>query len=283
MLIEEIRIQVAGVELAAKQWGDSDKPAIIALHGWLDNAATYDLLAPCLSQYRVIALDFAGHGHSSYRPSGMRYHVLDNVDDVIGLADALDLEQFVLIGHSMGAGIASYTAASFPERVSKLIMIEGIGTVSSPAVEAPKILRQSIEELKKAGAKRKPIYERKEEAIAARAQSIGGISMEASAMLCARGLEVIEGGFTWRSDPRLKMASSLRLTDELVNSFLAVLTMPVLVIRAEQSFVALSYTLQERAGRIADCRLVSLPGNHHLHLEAATYSAVAAAVQDFLA
>ena len=62
MITEEIRVQVNGMELAAKQWGDPELPAIIALHGWLDNAASYDRLAPALKNHRVIALDFAGHG-----------------------------------------------------------------------------------------------------------------------------------------------------------------------------------------------------------------------------
>ena len=237
MLTEDIRIDVAGVELAAKQWGDPDKPAIIALHGWLDNAASYDMLAPALTDYRVIGLDFAGHGFSGARPAGCRYHMLDNVDDVIGLADALDLEQFILMGHSMGAGIATYTAASYPERVARLILIEGIGTVANTPAEAPRILRSAVEDMKKAHAKRKPVYETREEAIEARSQAIGGISVEAARILCQRGLEPVESGVTWRSDPRLKMNSALRLTEEMIAGFLQALTMPTLLIRGEDSFV----------------------------------------------
>lgn len=282
MLTEDIRIEVAGVELAAKQWGDSEKPAIISLHGWLDNAASYDRLAPYLAEYRVIALDFAGHGYSGYRPGGVRYHMLDNVDEVIGLADALDVDQFVLMGHSMGAGIATYTAASFFDRVTKLVLIEGIGTMTSPPEEASQILRKSVEEMKKSGAKRKPIYETKDEAIEARAKAIGGISVDASTILCSRGLEKLENGYTWRSDSRLTMSSIVRMTEELVQGFLRELPMPVLLIRGEQSFVAKTQTLQERASYVPNCKVVSLPGNHHLHLEADSYEAVARAIQQFL-
>ncbi|MEE2732001.1 MAG: alpha/beta hydrolase [Pseudomonadota bacterium] len=283
MLTEDIRIEVAGIELAAKQWGSADKPAIIALHGWLDNAASYDRLAPYLADYRVIALDFAGHGYSGYRPSGVRYHMLDNVDDVIGLADALGLDQFMLMGHSMGAGIATYTAASFHDRISKLVLIEGIGTMVAPPLEAPKVLRTSVDEMKRAGAKRKPIYEAREEAIEARAQAIGGISVDASTILCSRGLEKVENGFTWRSDSRLTMSSIFRMTEELVQGFLVALDMPVLLVRGEQSFVARTNTMQERAKHVADCRVISLPGNHHLHLEAESYQAVGDAIKSFLA
>lgn len=282
MLTEEIRVKVGGLELAAKQFGAAEKPAIIALHGWLDNAATYDRLAPLLTDYRVIALDFAGHGYSAHRAEGVRYHMLDNVDDVIGFADAMGLDRFVLMGHSMGAGIATYAAASFPERIEKLILIEGIGSNTSRPDEAPKVLRQAVEDLKKAGAKRKPVYEQRQEAIVARSQSIGGISESAAAILCSRGLEPVENGFTWRSDPRLKMSSAIRLTEEMVQAYLAALSMPVLLMRGEQSFFATTQTLQQRADQIPACTRVNLPGNHHLHLEAETCAAVADAINDFL-
>ncbi len=282
MLTEEIRIQANGLELAAKQWGSADAPAIIALHGWLDNAASHDRLAPALQGYRVIALDFAGHGYSSHRPEGVRYHMLDNVDDVIALADALELQQFILLGHSMGAGIATYTAASFPERVRKLILLEGIGSNTSRPDEAPSVLRKAVEDMKKAGAKRKPVYETREEAIQARSQAIGGISLDAAAHICSRGLEPVGDGFTWRSDPRLKMSSAIRLTDEMVTAYLQSLTMPVLLVRGRHSFFATESTLQKRAEMIPNCRSVVLDGNHHLHLEPDTFAAVADAINGFL-
>ena len=282
MLTEEIRVTVSGLELAAKQWGDADKPAIVALHGWLDNAASFDRLAPALDRYRVIALDFAGHGYSAHRPEGVRYHLLDNVDNVIGLADALELDQFILLGHSMGAGVATYTAASFPERIEKLVLIEGLGSQASRPEDAPQILRKAVDDMKKAGAKRKPVYETREEAVLARSQSIGGISLDAANTLCSRGLEQVENGFTWRSDPRVRMSSAIRLTEEMIQAHLAALTMPVLLIRGRHSFFATSEILQERANGIPHCLQVALDGNHHLHLEQQTFPAVAGAIRDFL-
>ncbi|HVL01314.1 MAG TPA: alpha/beta hydrolase [Dongiaceae bacterium] len=283
MMFEEIRVQVNGLELAAKQWGDPDAPAIIALHGWLDNAASYDRLAPALKDHRVIALDFAGHGFSSHRPDGVRYHTIDNVDDVIGLADALGLQQFILIGHSMGAGIATYVAGSFPERISKLVLIEGIGSQTNKGEEAPRILRKAVDDLRKTNAKRKPVYETREDAIHTRAHAIGVISVDASTHICNRGLVPAGEGFTWRSDPRLKMSSAIRLTEEMVTAYLQQLTMPVLLIRGRHSFFATEKTLQDRADRIPNCRHALLDGNHHLHLEAETFAPVADSINAFLA
>lgn len=283
MQTEEIRINVAGHELAAKQWGDSDKPAILALHGWLDNAATYERIAPRLRDYRIIALDFVGHGFSSHRPEGVRYHFIDNVDDVIGLADALELNTFILMGHSMGAGVASMLAGSFPERVEKLVLIEGIGSNTSKADEAPRILRSAVSDMKRAAAKSKPIYETHSEAIEARMKGIGGISREAAESLCARGLVSVSGGYTWRSDPRLIMSSAIRLTEEMVAGFVKELTMPVLLVTGKQSFLAASDTINSRASLVPDLQRFDGDGNHHLHLEPETCEPVIAAIESFLA
>jgi pimeloyl-ACP methyl ester carboxylesterase len=282
MMTEEIRVTVNGMELVAKQWGEPELPAIIALHGWLDNAASFDRLAPALSGHRVIALDFAGHGFSAHRPEGVRYHMLDNVDDVIGVADALGLDRFVLMGHSMGAGTATYVAGSFPERISKLILIEGIGTNTNRPEQAPDVLRKAVTDMKKFNAKRKPVYETRDDAIHARAHAIGSISVDASTHICNRGLVAEGEGFTWRSDPRLKMSSAIRLTEEMVDAYLQKLSMPVLLIRGRHSFFATEQTLQSRADRIAGCQQVLLDGNHHLHLEPDTFAAVAQAALQFL-
>lgn len=282
MITEEIRIQVNGIELAAKQWGGQELPTIIALHGWLDNAASYDRLAPALAQYRVIALDFAGHGYSGHRLEGVRYHTIDNVDDVIGLADALGLQQFILIGHSLGAGIATFIAGSFPERVSKLVLIEGIGSNTNLADDGPELLRKAVNDMKKLTTKLKPVYKTCDDAIHSRAHSGRMISVDASTHICNRGLMSVGDGFTWRYDPRLKLSSAIRLTEDMLTAYLKNLSMPVLLVRGRHSFFLTEKTLQRRVDKISLCQKVLLDGNHHLHLEQDTFGPVAAAINKFL-
>src|SRR5690606_2312769 len=110
--------------LAGLAFGPRDGRPVLALHGWLDNAATFVPLAPLLPELRIYALDLPGHGRSSHRPPGARYHYVDWVGDVIEAADALGLDRFALLGHSMGAGISILTAGTFPERVERLALIE---------------------------------------------------------------------------------------------------------------------------------------------------------------
>jgi pimeloyl-ACP methyl ester carboxylesterase len=120
-----VRIAAGALELEALEYGDPSAPAVLALHGWLDNAASFERLAPLIPGVRLIALDLPGHGHSQHRPAGTWYHYIDYVSDVLAAADALGLERFTLLGHSLGAATASVVAAARPERVEALWLIEG--------------------------------------------------------------------------------------------------------------------------------------------------------------
>ena len=100
--------RVNHLSLACKVWGDG--LPCIALHGWLDNAGSFDRLAPLLPNSKIIAVDLPGHGLSDHRPQGTSAHFLDYVKDVAVLSDVLGLERFDLIGHSMGGGIATLVA-----------------------------------------------------------------------------------------------------------------------------------------------------------------------------
>ena len=99
---EELRFDVNGHVIAALAYGDPDAPVVLGLHGWLDNAATFNQLAPLLKGVRFIALDLMGHGYSDHRPPSMPYYIWDNVVDVVAVADELGLEELHLLGHSMG-------------------------------------------------------------------------------------------------------------------------------------------------------------------------------------
>ena len=65
---EEVEIQTSTLRLVAKCWGKPEGLPVLALHGWLDNAATFDHLAPFLPEFRLVSLDLPGHGFSDHRP-----------------------------------------------------------------------------------------------------------------------------------------------------------------------------------------------------------------------
>ena len=87
----ELNFDVNGLRLTAKAWGDPAGIPTLALHGWLDNANTFDRLAPLLPELDLVAPDFAGHGFSSHRTAGVHYTSLLDVQDALAIANDLRL------------------------------------------------------------------------------------------------------------------------------------------------------------------------------------------------
>lgn len=128
------------------QWGEQGQP-IICIHGLTANAFCFQAYADELaSDHRVIAYDLRGRGDSDKLEEG--YSVPIHAADLRALIDELDLEKPILIGHSLGAFIALYFAAHYPEKLSKLVLVDAGAPLpwSTPA-EQPAWLTASINRL----------------------------------------------------------------------------------------------------------------------------------------
>jgi pimeloyl-ACP methyl ester carboxylesterase len=279
---EAVEFRLPWGVIRGEAWGPMGAPLVLAIHGWLDNAASWRRIGPALSGFRVVAIDLAGHGLSDHRPPGVRYHHVDNVDDVVAVADALQYERYILLGHSMGAGIAPMVAA-IDTRLTHMVLVEGIGSQTSAAVKATDTLREAVTDLRKALNARMPVYPDRTAAIEARTRAIGRISTSAATLLCDRGLGACEGGFTWTSDPRLRASSALRFTEESVLAFLRDVRVPVLVVLGNDSAFKVEEFYHARLGSLSDVRLERIAGNHHLHLEAESAEPAVNLIRDFLA
>jgi len=263
---EEIRVRTPHLSFAARRWGGSGGNPVLAMHGWLDNAATFDAVAPLLSDLDLVALDMAGHGLSDYRPAGVRYHYLDYVADAIEVVDALGWERFSLLGHSLGAGIASFVAAVAPDRVDKLALIEGLGPLSADPDGAPEQLAQSIAQTARLPKKRVPRYMTFDEAAEARSQA-GALNLESARLLTARGAKISDGTVTWRTDPRLTVKSAFYLSEDQVMAFLGRIRAPTQLIIGESGYLVPRDYMEARYRKIHDLRIERVPGRHHLHLD----------------
>ena len=277
---EELEIQTSSIRLVAKCWGNPDGLPVLAFHGWLDNAATFDNLAPLLPELRILSLDLPGHGHSDHRPSGSAYYFIDMVMDVIEVADVLGLESFSLLGHSMGAGVATYLAGTLQEKIDYVILIEGIGSIVQKPEKMPEDFRESAIQWMSRFKKQLPIYPDIESAVKARHQ-VGGILKSSVRPLVERGLQPVNGGYTWRSDPILKSKSRHYFTEEQAQAFIKEITAPVLLIEAEHTEKDYWYELlQKRMPYVKNLQHQIVPGGHHLHLD--NPEPVAMAIREFL-
>lgn len=278
---EELRITLPHATLAARCWGDPALPPLLATHGWLDNAGSFDALAPLLAaRWRVVALDFAGHGRSSHLAPGTWYHYVDYFDELRAAFDHFGWARADLLGHSLGGTLASLFAALYPERVGTLLLVEALGPLATGAPQSLAQLRRALDE-RDAFARRRPlrVFATLDEAIAARMRA-NDLSEAAARAIVVRGVVEVEGGYVWSSDPRLTLASPQRYTEEQVLAMLGGIRARSLLVLADPPTSYLPAAMMDaRAAQVAGIRTVRLAGNHHLHLECA--QAVAAEILAF--
>ena len=260
--VEEVRLNLPHIELAAHLWGPEDGLPVIALHGWLDNANSFARLAPKLDGLRIIALDMAGHGHSGHRPTGAGYAMWDYAHDVLQVAEQLGLQRFALMGHSMGAIVSLIIAGSLPERVTHLALIDGVIPPTDKGENAAERMGMALQAQLDLRDKRKPVYTTLDRAIEARMKGLVAVSREAAELLAQRGLVPVPSGYTWRTDNRLTLPSPLRLTSEQAMAFVARVSCPATLIVAADGMLAQHSELLDRLPFTRE----QLPGGHHLHL-----------------
>jgi pimeloyl-ACP methyl ester carboxylesterase len=265
----ERRIDIPQGHLAARCWGDPALPPLLALHGWLDNAGSFDALAPLLAhRWQVVALDLRGHGRSSHLPPGAWIHYVDYLDDLVAAFAHFGWERADLLGHSLGGTLACLFAAALPERTGRLLLVEALGPLSTPAPETLAQLRRGLDE-RAAFARRRPlrVFPDLEAAIAVRVAA-GELTPAAARPIVERGTLAVAGGHAWSSDPRLTLASLQRYTEDQVRAMLAGIRAPTRLVLAEPPAPYLAPALMdERMACVADLAVTRQTGHHHLHLE----------------
>ena len=256
-------------KIAALGYGDTGNPPILALHGWLDNAASFEPLAEFLSDYYLIAMEFAGHGHSDHRPPGTNYHLIDYVADVAHAVRSLQLERFYLAGHSLGAGVAVLYAAAFPEAIEKLILIDGVGPLTESPDKVIGRVRKSIDAglvQAKETKSNSNLYEAWQHLVEARVKA-SPISLHSAELLVRRSAIEQRAGIKLRSDRRLKNPSPLYLTEEMVTHFIRGVECPTLALLATDGMVIRRSQTEERLTAFKNIKISKCSGQHHIHMD----------------
>ena len=268
MTPQELRLRLPHLELAAQAWGDPGRPPLLAVHGWLDNAASFSALAPLLAeQFYVVALDWPGHGRSQHRPPGTWYHYVDYADDLHGAVQALGWSRFTLLGHSLGGAVASVYAAVHTQQIERLWLIEALGPLTSQPELALDHLRRAYTQRNAYSEKTLRVFPSVDVAVKAR-MAANDLQEAAARVLVERGLREVEGGWSWSTDPRLTLASPLRFSEIQIQAALRGIEAPGLLILAEPATSYLPRDIMDaRAACVPTLQVLHLPGHHHLHLE----------------
>ena len=256
-----------GLSYAGLEWGDPNGYPIVALHGWLDNALSFSVMAPFLSQYRLIALDLSGQGLSDHRSPDATYHIWDDVPQLLSVIASLGLDELVVMGHSRGAAIAVLLATALEEQCSRLVLLDGMLPRPAPEESAVQQFLQSQRDHIGLTAHRPRTFGDLEEFVSARVKL--GFSQGSARILAPRALRETAEGWALTHDPRLNHASAVKLSPGMCSAFYAAMTQPTLALVAEQG-------LRTRGGleaslaavsEMPNCRVETVPGSHHTHME----------------
>lgn len=263
-----ITVPLGSHTIAAKAWGDPKAPPILALHGWLDNCASFDFVAPLLADHYVVCMDCPGHGRSFHNAQHEGYSLWRDVAILFRVADHFGWQEFSLLGHSRGAITAFMAAGTFPSRIVNLMLLEGIVPQPTDFSSAPQRLARSITESYAALIRPTHYYQSFEQAVTARVKGIFPISLDDAKVLANHGVQKSEHGYYWEYDPKLMAQSDVGVSLDQAEAFYRNITARVILLKSEHGFVVAEPRLVQWLETHSKIQSELFPGDHHFHMHA---------------
>lgn len=259
---------------------------VLALHGWLDNAASFDNLMQAIPSWPWCAIDFCGHGLSEHRPAGCFYHLWDYALDIVQLIEKLDVKDnsISLIGHSMGGAVATLLATIIPEKIKHLILLDNVGPFTTIPAERVDRLQHAIHSMGKLQRKKSKLHANQQSMIEARMNGFTSLGFHAANKLVARGSEVNgDGLYKWRHDLKLTLTTPFTMDVDSVDAIAKRVTCPTLLLLANEGVYSKHNKTTERIINCFPHKTVEwLNGGHHFHLEDDSYFEVVTSIKNFI-
>lgn len=278
------QITVRGLRYGIRHWGDIDAPIVFFLHGWMDSSATFQFVVDSLkTSWHVIAPDWRGYGRSEWlsRP----YWFPDYYADLNCILTHYCQSPVRLVGHSMGANIASTYAGLRPERVSQLVMMDFLGLVEPVTSDGSKQLNKWLAALETEPEMR---GYKNHEALARRLMSVNHRLSEDRAEFLSRSVSYVrpDGLVAMACDPWHKTPSpALYRVEDSMASWQRI-TAQVLMLIADQGLVHQRFAnspeqLHQRLDCFKSRQVVTISdAGHNIHHDQPEQ--VAAALDQFL-
>lgn len=279
-----------GLQYHIRHWGEPTAPLLFMVHGWMDVSASFQFVVDCLAQdWHVVAPDWRGFGLTQ-RTSADSYWYPDYLADLDVILDHYAPGQAVdLVGHSMGGNIATLYAGVRPERIRRLVNLEGLGLPPTKPAQAPGRLVQWMDEIRLPRVMRG--YDSVEEVAARLQKNNARLSDERAAFLAAHWSARGESG-QWEilGDPAHKLSNPILYRVDEMTACWQRITAPVLWIEARESDIwrfwgehALTRDeIDRRIGFIPTVQVEKIDdAGHMLHHDQP--EKLAALIEDFLA
>ena len=262
------------------EWGSGDR-VVVLLHGFLEHAHVWELVAPQLAAagLHVYALDWRGHGDSEWVGAGGYYHFADYVADLDDIVRQLG-GRAALVAHSMGGNAAVLYAGTAPERVTRLVSVEGVGPADCEVDEAPGRYAHWLVDLQRVASRTRATFTMAA-ALARLRERYPRMSAAALALLAEHGTRMEGDARAWKFDPLHQTRAPQPFYVAQARTFWQRVSCPVLYVEGDESLLRLpDDELAARLAALRATRAVIRGSAHHPHLEQP--DALARVLVDFL-
>jgi pimeloyl-ACP methyl ester carboxylesterase len=293
-------LRLRQLDVHVTRWGEPspDQPPLVLVHGWMDVGASYQFVVDAFSQAfasgrLIIAPDWRGFGRTTLPAPCDHYVFADYLGDLDALIDhyAPGARQVDLVGHSMGGNIAMHYAGVRPQRIRRLVNLEGFGMPATRPAQAPRRLAQWLDELQqlRQGTIAMKPYPSLEAVAERLSKTNPRLPPDKAAWLAREWAQPgADGQWQVMGDAAHKVVNSHLFRVEEVLAIYAAITAPVLAIEASDDSLARwwkdRFTLaeyHERLRHVPHCRIaVVLDAGHMLHHDQP--QAVADLIESFL-
>ncbi len=277
-------VESVGLRINVVEWGDPDGFPVVLCHGMFDHALGFAVVAPILAErFRVVAIDARGHGDSDWADA---YNWPLDILDIVHVLEWIDRPCFV-VGHSKGGGQATDAASSAPDRVRKVVNIDGFGP--PPLAESQEPTPERFREFLKARHSAAEVkswrsYQDFEQLVERRGSQNPRLNADWLRFFAYHGAREVDGEWCWKSDPHMAFTFGPWRPEWIAPGYRA-LQVPMLAITGSEPDTwgpLPAEILDPRLAMIRDVRRVTIDGaGHFVHMEKPRETAKA--ILEFLA
>ncbi len=263
-------IDAQALSLHYLEWGEPVGEPLVLVHGFLDQAHSWSPFVAALQELIkqplwIIAPDCRGHGDSGWVGAGGYYHFPDYVLDLDHIVQGLGIKTMKLIGHSTGGTISFLYTGSFPQRVARLVLIEGIGPPSMAFSDAPARMEKWIAEVNQRGRKHFRQYSSIRAGAEQLRQTNPRLDAELALHLARSGMKQSSAGkWVWKFDPLHRTTAPQPFYAAQAIEFLRRIACPVLIVDGAESRQIRRHDSKQRLEEIRDRKQVVIENAGHM-------------------